>query len=200
MEKGNMILLIDNYDSFSYNLVQAFLSLGADVKVFRNDKITPSDAEGMKPDAVVISPGPCTPKKAGVSMDIIRKFSGKVPVLGVCLGHQCIGEVFGAVVSNAGRIMHGKTSEVSHDGTELYRGIKSPFIAGRYHSLSILKDSVTPELVVDATSDDGEIMGVHHASDSTFGVQFHPESVLTPSGKKLLRNFLEIVNRNMGRD
>ena len=188
-----MILLVDNYDSFTYNLVQAMASQGADVKVFRNDEITVEEAEALSPDAVVISPGPCTPNEAGVSVDMIKKFSGQIPVLGVCLGHQSIAVAYGAVVANAGKIMHGKTSMVNHEKTDLYKGMKDPFPAGRYHSLAVMRDTLPPELIVDATSEDDEIMGMHHAEHPTFGVQFHPESVLTPSGKRLLRNFLQIT-------
>jgi anthranilate synthase component 2 len=189
-----MIVLIDNYDSFTYNLVQILASQGGDLKVFRNDEVTVDEVEALHPDGIVVSPGPCTPKEAGISMEVIRRFSGRIPLLGVCLGHQCIGAVFGGTVSNAARIMHGKTSMVDFDETPLYAGMRKPFAAGRYHSLAILRHTVPPELVVDATSEDGEIMGVHHRTHPTYGVQFHPESVLTPSGKRLLRNFLTIVD------
>ena len=188
-----MIVIIDNYDSFTYNLVHAMGGQGEELKVFRNDEITVEQVMALKPDGIVLSPGPCTPKEAGICVELIRKCSGKLPILGVCLGHQCIGAAFGGVVSNAARIMHGKTSMVSYENSELYRGMKRPFPAGRYHSLAIMKDSVPPELVVDATSEDGEIMGVHHTHHPTFGVQFHPESVLTPGGRRLLRNFMQIV-------
>jgi len=188
-----MLVFIDNYDSFTYNLVQALASQGAEIKVFRNDEITVDEMEELGPDGIVVSPGPCTPAQAGVSVDVVRRFTGKVPLLGVCLGHQCIGAAFGAEIVGAGRIMHGKTSSVTYKKTPLYRGLKQPFVAGRYHSLVIKKDSLPPELVVDATSDDGEIMGIHHVEHQTYGVQFHPESVLTPSGKRLLRNFLQLV-------
>ena len=188
-----MIVLIDNYDSFTYNLVQALASQGADIKVFRNDAITVEEITALKPDGIVISPGPCTPKEAGISVDLIKKMSGKVPILGVCLGHQSIAVAFGATVSNAARIMHGKTSMISYQESDLYRGIKNPFPAGRYHSLAVINNTLPPDLIVDATSDDGEIMGMHHRIHPTYGVQFHPESVLTPSGKRLLKNFLEIV-------
>ena len=189
-----MIVLIDNYDSFSYNLVQALASQGADVRVFRNDAITVEEVEALAPAGLVISPGPCTPSEAGISVDLIRRFSGRIPVLGVCLGHQCIGAAFGGIVAAAKRIMHGKVSDVQHEDTELYRGLKNPFPAGRYHSLAVMEaDSFPGDLIVDARSGDGEIMGMHHASHPTYGVQFHPESVLTPLGKRLLRNFLKIV-------
>jgi anthranilate synthase/aminodeoxychorismate synthase-like glutamine amidotransferase len=188
-----VILLIDNYDSFTYNLVQTLAGQGAEVRVFRNDAIAVDEVVRLAPDGIVISPGPCTPKEAGISVELIRRISGRVPLLGVCLGHQCIGAAFGAVVANARRVMHGKTSLIAHEATGLYRGLKNPFPAGRYHSLAILRDTVPAELIVDATSEDGEIMGVRHREHPTYGVQFHPESVLTPGGKRLLRNFLQIV-------
>jgi len=188
-----MIVLIDNYDSFTYNLVQMMAEQGGDLKVFRNDEITVEEVVAMKPDGIVISPGPCTPKEAGISVELIKRMSGKVPLFGVCLGHQSIAAAFGAVVSNAGKIMHGKVSLVNHDQTDLFRGIKDPFQADRYHSLSVVRDTLPPELVVDAVSQDGEIMGMHHIEHPTYGVQFHPESVLTSSGKRLLKNFLQIV-------
>jgi anthranilate synthase component 2 len=188
-----MIVLIDNYDSFTYNLVQTLASQGADIKVFRNDAISVAEVEKLVPAGIVISPGPCTPKEAGISVELIKRLSGKLPILGVCLGHQSFGVAFGATVSNAGRIMHGKTSMVTFTDSPLYRGMKNPFPAGRYHSLAVIKGTLPPELVVDATSEDGEIMGMHHKTHQTYGVQFHPESVLTPSGKRLLKNFLQIV-------
>ena len=189
-----MIVLIDNFDSFSYNLVQAMSSQGAEVKVFRNDETTPADIAALKPRGIVISPGPCTPKEAGISVAVAKELAGKIPILGVCLGHQSIAEAFGATVSNASRIMHGKVSTVTHDKSALYRGIKNPFPAGRYHSLSVVRSTLPPELIEDATSEDGEIMGMHHVEYKLFGVQYHPESVLTPSGKRLLRNFLQLVD------
>ncbi|MBN1670670.1 MAG: aminodeoxychorismate/anthranilate synthase component II [Kiritimatiellae bacterium] len=188
-----MIVLIDNYDSFSFNLVQGLASLGADIKVFRNDEISVDEVAGLRAEALVISPGPCTPSKAGISVELVRRLSGAMPILGVCLGHQCIGEAFGGVVANAQRIMHGKVSMVSHMETELYSGLRNPFPAGRYHSLVVRHDSLPGELAVEATSEDGEIMGLRHKEHPTYGVQFHPESVLTPSGKRLMRNFLNIV-------
>jgi anthranilate synthase/aminodeoxychorismate synthase-like glutamine amidotransferase len=194
-----MIVLIDNYDSFTYNLVQALTSQGADIRVFRNDEITVDEVVALRPAGIVISPGPCTPKEAGISVALIRRLSGAVPILGVCLGHQCIGAAFGATVSNASRIMHGKTSMIDHDGTELYRGLKRPFVAGRYHSLAVLAEGLPEPLAADARSEDGEIMGLHHRGHPTFGVQFHPESVLTPGGKRLLRNFLRIVDAHAGK-
>jgi len=188
-----VIVLIDNYDSFTYNLVQAMTSQGAEIDVYRNDVVSVEEIAALSPDGVVVSPGPCTPTEAGISVAVIKHFSGKVPVLGVCLGHQCIGAAFGATVANAQRIMHGKVSSVTHDDVPLYKGLRNPFPAGRYHSLAVMRDTLPPELVVDATCEDGEIMGMQHATHQTYGVQFHPESVLTPSGKRLLRNFLEIV-------
>jgi anthranilate synthase component 2 len=188
-----MILVVDNYDSFTYNLVQMMSALQADMKVFRNDEITLEQMEALSPDGIVVSPGPCTPAEAGVSVETIARFSGRIPVLGVCLGHQSLAVAFGGRICAAGRIMHGKTSMISHDDSPLYKGLKNPFPAGRYHSLAVDRASLPEELVVDATSEDGEIMGVHHRAHRTFGVQFHPESVLTPSGKRLLRNFIEIV-------
>jgi anthranilate synthase/aminodeoxychorismate synthase-like glutamine amidotransferase len=188
-----MIVLIDNYDSFTYNLVQVMAAIGADIAVFRNDAITVDGVEALKPDAVVISPGPCTPNEAGISVELIRRMSGKVPVLGVCLGHQSLAVAFGAKVSNARRIMHGKVSQVRHDGQRLYKGLSNPFPAGRYHSLAVVSSTLPVELVADAFSEDEEIMGMHHVTHPTYGVQFHPESVLTPSGKRLLRNFLDSI-------
>ena len=191
-----MIVLIDNYDSFTYNLVQMMAAIGADIRVFRNDAITVAAVDALRPEAVVISPGPCTPKEAGISVELIRRMSGRIPVLGVCLGHQSLGVAFGATVSNAKRIMHGKVSQVRHDGQGLFKGMGNPFQAGRYHSLAVLKETLPPELVANAFSEDDEIMGMRHVSHPTYGVQFHPESVLTPTGKRLLRNFLDIVAEN----
>lgn len=188
-----MIVLIDNYDSFTYNLVQMMAAIGADIRVFRNDAITVEAVEALKPEAVVVSPGPCTPKEAGISVELIKRMSGRIPVLGVCLGHQSLGVAFGATVSNAKRIMHGKVSQVRHDGQGLFKGMSNPFQAGRYHSLAVLKETLPPELIATAFSEDDEIMGMQHVSHPTYGVQFHPESVLTPTGKRLLRNFLDIV-------
>jgi len=189
-----MIVLIDNYDSFTYNLVQMMSAIGADIRVFRNDAITVEAVEALKPEALVISPGPCTPKEAGISVELIRRMSGRIPVLGVCLGHQSLGVAFGATVSNAKRIMHGKVSQVRHDGQGLFKGMSNPFQAGRYHSLAVLKETLPPVLIANAFSEDDEIMGMHHLTHQTYGVQFHPESVLTPTGKRLLRNFLDIVS------
>lgn len=188
-----MILMIDNYDSFTYNLYQLMAGQGAEVNVFRNDAVTLGDIEALDPEGLVISPGPCTPNEAGISVEAVRRFSGTRPLLGVCLGHQCIGAAFGAAIGRAARIVHGKTSNVQYRDSPLYRGLRNPFPAGRYHSLAIRESALPDELAVDAVSDDGEIMGVHHREHATYGVQFHPESVLTPAGKRLLRNFLEIV-------
>lgn len=184
------LLLIDNYDSFTYNLVQAFLVEGALVEVYRNDAITVEQALTLSPTHVCISPGPGTPYDAGVSMDIIRAFAGRVPVFGVCLGHQSITEVFGGKVVRAGRLMHGKTSTVTHDGKGLFEGLSSPCEVGRYHSLIAEPTSLPPELIVSARTDQGEIMGIRHRDLQVEGVQFHPESVLTPDGPTLMRNFL----------
>ena len=188
-----MIVLIDNYDSFTYNLVQMMSVIGADIQVFINDAITGEGVEALKPEAVVISPGPCTPKEAGISVELIKRMTGRIPVLGVCLGHQSLGVAFGATVSNAKRIMHGKVSQVRHDGHGIFKGMSNPFQAGRYHSLAVLQETLPPELIANAFSEDEEIMGMYHVTHQTYGVQFHPESVLTPTGKRLLRNFLDIV-------
>jgi anthranilate synthase/aminodeoxychorismate synthase-like glutamine amidotransferase len=187
-----MILMIDNYDSFTYNLVQYLGELGQDVRVFRHDKITVDEAEALRPDHVVISPGPGEPKQAGISMELILRLSGKVPILGVCLGHQCMGEAFGGRIVRASRLMHGKTSMIAHDGRGVFRGLPNPFEATRYHSLIIDEATIPACLEITARSADrGEIMGVRHRQHPlSEGVQFHPESVLTGVGKDLLRNFL----------
>ena len=184
------LLLIDNYDSFTYNLVQAFLVLGARVSVYRNDALTAEAALALAPTHLCISPGPGTPYDAGVSMDMIRAFAGRIPVLGVCLGHQSIVEVFGGKVVRAGRLMHGKTSLVRHDARTLFAGLPQPCEVGRYHSLIAAPGSLPGELAVSAHTDEGEIMGVRHRTLRVEGVQFHPESILTPEGPKLLGNFL----------
>ncbi|MGA1383865.1 MAG: anthranilate synthase component II [Steroidobacteraceae bacterium] len=184
------LLLIDNYDSFTYNLVQAFLIEGAEVDVRRNDDITVDQALALAPTHVCISPGPGTPYDAGISMEIIRAFAGRVPVFGVCLGHQSITEVFGGKVVRAGRLMHGKTSRVTHDGLGLFTGMPSPCEVGRYHSLIAEPASLPAELLVTARTEQGEIMGIRHRELMVEGVQFHPESVLTPEGPRLMRNFL----------
>jgi para-aminobenzoate synthetase component 2 len=188
------LLLIDNYDSFTYNLVQAFLVLGAEVSVYRNDALTPQEALALAPSHLCISPGPGTPYDAGVSMDMIRAFAGRIPVLGVCLGHQSIVEVFGGKVVRAGRLMHGKTSLVRHDGHTLFAGLPQPCEVGRYHSLIAAPASLPQVLEVSAQTAEGEIMGVRHRSLAVEGVQFHPESILTPEGPRLLGNFLRVTN------
>jgi anthranilate synthase/aminodeoxychorismate synthase-like glutamine amidotransferase len=184
------LLLIDNYDSFTYNLVQAFLVLGADVRVHRNDEITVREALVFAPSHLCISPGPGTPYDAGVSMDMIRAFAGRIPVLGVCLGHQSMVEVFGGKVVRAQRLMHGKTSTITHDGRTLFNGVPQHCEVGRYHSLIAAADRMPQELEVSAVTPEGEIMGARHRSLMVEGVQFHPESILTPEGPQLLRNFL----------
>ena len=187
-----MILMIDNYDSFTYNLVQYLGELGADVVVYRNDKITFEDIEQLSPEKIVISPGPCTPEKAGISIETVRYFGGKIPLLGVCLGHQSIASAFGGEIIKAKKLMHGKTSMITHDNKHLFKGLPNPFKATRYHSLVLNKDTVPDEFEVTATSDDGEIMGIRHKNIFIEGVQFHPESILTTSGKDLLQNFLNM--------
>lgn len=187
-----MLLMIDNYDSFTYNLVQYFGELGQELKVYRNNKITISEIEEMAPDRIVVSPGPCTPKEAGISIEVIRHFTGKVPILGVCLGHQAIGDAFGGDVIRAPYLMHGKTSMIHHDGRTVFAGLQNPFEATRYHSLIIRRETLPPALEVSAWTDDGIIMGVRHRQYKLEGVQFHPESILTGAGKDLLRNFLKL--------
>lgn len=187
-----MILMIDNYDSFTYNLVQYFGELGADMKVVRNDEVSIADIKKMDPERIVISPGPSSPEHAGISVDVIKEFAGKKPILGVCLGHQSIGYAFGGKIINAGRLMHGKTSKITHDGKDLFKGLSNPFEATRYHSLVIEKKTMPDCLDVTANSEDGEIMGVKHKQLPIWGVQFHPESILTTEGKMILDNFLKI--------
>lgn len=186
-----MILMIDNYDSFTWNLVQYLRELGAEVRVVRNDEVAVADIGAMRPGGIVISPGPCTPAQAGVSLGAIREFAGRMPILGVCLGHQAIGEAFGGKVGHAAKVVHGKTARISHSGTGVFRGLPSPFTATRYHSLAILRASLPDCLEVTAESDDGEIMGVRHREHAVEGVQFHPESFLTEHGHALLKNFLQ---------
>ncbi|MGH8072272.1 MAG: anthranilate synthase component II [Candidatus Entotheonellia bacterium] len=185
-----MILMIDNYDSFTYNLVQYLGELGVDVRVYRNDQITVTEIERLAPEKIVISPGPCTPTEAGISCEVIRQFAGRVPVLGVCLGHQCIGEVFGGEIVRAPALFHGKTSMIYHDGKTIFRGLPRPFEATRYHSLVIRRETLPDCLELSAETDDGVIMGVRHRALLVEGVQFHPESILTREGKQLLANFL----------
>ncbi len=187
------ILMIDNYDSFTYNLVQYLGELGAELEVRRNDAIDVAGVRAMAPQAIVISPGPCTPKEAGVSVALLREIAGEVPILGVCLGHQCVGEAFGATVVRAGRLMHGKTSPIVHDGRNIFAGLPSPFDAMRYHSLLVAADSIPPCLEVSARTAEGEVMGLRHRTFPIEGIQFHPESIGTPEGKRLLANFLRMV-------
>lgn len=184
--------MIDNYDSFTYNLVQYLGELGEDIKVFRNNKITIQEIEELKPDRIVISPGPCTPNEAGISVQAIRHFSGRLPILGVCLGHQAVGAAFGGDIIRAPRLMHGKTSLIYHDGKTVFEGLPNPFEATRYHSLLIKKETLPDCLEITAWTDSGEIMGVRHREFIVEGVQFHPESILTTVGKDLLRNFLKL--------
>lgn len=187
-----MLLMIDNYDSFTYNLVQYLGELGEDVRVYRNDKITLQQIEDLRPDRIVISPGPCTPKEAGISVETIRQFAGRMPILGVCLGHQSLGVAFGGEVIRAQRLMHGKTSMISHDGKTIFHGLPNPFEATRYHSLLVNPRNLPDCLEVSAKTAEGEIMGLRHRTLGVEGVQFHPESILTKSGKDLLRNFLKL--------
>ncbi|MGC8588746.1 MAG: anthranilate synthase component II [Hydrogenobaculum sp.] len=185
------LLMIDNYDSFTYNLVQYFNILGQDVEVVKNDEIKPEDIKDMDIDAIVISPGPCSPKEAGISVDVIKIYKDKYPILGVCLGHQSIGYAFGANIVKAKRLMHGKTSMISHNNDGLYEGLPNPFKAVRYHSLVIDKNTLSDEFVVDAVAEDGDIMGIRHKTLPIFGVQFHPESIVSEHGFDILKNFLE---------
>lgn len=194
-----MLLLIDNYDSFTYNLYQYLCELGADVEVHRNDKITVDDVASMAPERIVVSPGPCTPKEAGISVDVIKRFAGELPILGVCLGHQCIGEAFGAVVTGAGEIKHGKMSAITHDNRGVFEGLPQGFEAVRYHSLAIVPETVPDVLEVSARSESGIIMGARHREYTLEGVQFHPESILTLPGKQLLGNFLRMKEREAAR-
>ncbi|HEY6973335.1 MAG TPA: aminodeoxychorismate/anthranilate synthase component II [Nitrospiraceae bacterium] len=187
-----MLLMIDNYDSFTYNLVQYFGELGEDVRVYRNNKITLDEIEALHPGRVVISPGPCTPKEAGISVDAIRRFGGAVPLLGVCLGHQSLAVAFGGEVVRAERLMHGKTSWIKHDGKTIFKDLPNPFEATRYHSLIVKRSTLPSCFEISAETDEGEIMGIRHRSLGIEGVQFHPESILTAVGKDLLRNFLKL--------
>ncbi len=191
-----MLLMIDNYDSFTYNLVQYFGELGEEIEVFRNDKVSLSEIEKLKPEMLVISPGPGTPKDAGISLDLINHFTGKLPILGVCLGHQCIGESFGGNIVPAPRLMHGKTSLIHHDGKDIFKELPNPLEATRYHSLIIEKETLPDCLEINAWTEEQEIMGVKHKECSVWGVQFHPESILTMSGKELLNNFLELSRKD----
>ena len=187
-----MLLVIDNYDSFTYNLVQYFGELGAEMEVHRNDQITLDGIREKAPSRICVSPGPCTPNEAGISCDVIREFGKDIPLFGVCLGHQSIGQVFGGDVVRAGKLMHGKTSLIHHEGKSVFAGIESPFEATRYHSLIVKRDTLPDSLEVTAKTEDGTIMGLQHKEFPIHGVQFHPESILTASGKKILKNFLEL--------
>jgi anthranilate synthase/aminodeoxychorismate synthase-like glutamine amidotransferase len=190
---GAQVLIVDNYDSFTYNLVQFLGELGATVEVFRNDKITPAEISERGPSHIVISPGPCTPNEAGVSMEVVRELGGKIPILGVCLGHQAIGQVYGGKITRGRLPVHGKTSDINHDGRTIFDGVENPFTATRYHSL-IVADPVPAELELSAWTDDKVVMGFRHRElPALEGVQFHPESILTSPGKKLLDNFLRMV-------
>ena len=188
-----MLLMIDNYDSFTYNLVQYFGELGQEVKTFRNDKISIADIEELDPKYIVISPGPCTPKESGISMQVIDTFKESKPILGVCLGHQAIGAVFGANIIKAKELMHGKISEIQHDGNFLFEGMPNNFTATRYHSLIIEEKTLSKDFIVNARTEDGSIMGIQHSKLNISGVQFHPESIMTEEGKKLLSNFLKTI-------
>ena len=187
-----MILLIDNYDSFTYNLVQYFGELGEKLLVFRNDKISPEALAGLRPERIVISPGPGRPKDAGISCALIRHFCRKIPILGICLGHQCVGQAFGAKIVRARQLMHGKTSLIYHNGKTVFKGIKSPFVATRYHSLVVQRKNLPRSLKVIAQTKEKEIMGLKHRDFPVWGLQFHPESILTKEGKKILKNFCEL--------
>jgi len=193
-----MLLVLDNYDSFTYNLVQYLGELGEDVRIYRSDALTVDEVAAMRPARIVISPGPCSPNEAGISVGIIQRLTGTIPILGVCLGHQCIGAALGGTIVRAGRIMHGKTSPIRHDGRTLFAGLPNPFDATRYHSLLIERATIPDCLEISAWTDEGEIMGVRHREHLLEGVQFHPESILTLEGKRLLKNFLE-VSRKGGR-
>ncbi len=188
-----MLLMIDNYDSFTYNLVQYLGELGAELLVKRNDELGVAQIRELKPEAIVISPGPCTPNEAGISLEVIDQLKGEFPILGVCLGHQAIGQAFGGKVIRASNVMHGKTSEIHHDGKTLFAGLPNPFVATRYHSLIVERESLPDSLEISAWTDAGEIMGLRHKKYLVEGVQFHPESILTKSGKQLLNNFLTRV-------
>jgi len=190
-----MILMIDNYDSFTYNLVQYLGQLGCEVLVYRNDEIDVDEIDGLKPDAIFLSPGPCTPKEAGVTVDVIKAYHKTTPIMGVCLGHQAIGYAFDGNIIRADRLMHGKTSPIHHDGKTIFKGLPNPFTGGRYHSLIVEKSSLPPCLEITAETPEGEIMGFRHRQYTIEGIQFHPESILTPHGKRIIRNFLDIIEK-----
>ncbi len=191
-----MLLMIDNYDSFTYNLVQYLGELGADINVYRNDKVTIDEITELDPKRIVISPGPCTPNEAGISVEVIRRFAGRIPLLGVCLGHQSLAFAFGGEIIRADRLMHGKTSLVKHDNQTIFEGLPNPFEATRYHSLIVNKETLPDDFEISAVTEEGEIMGLRHLPTGAEGVQFHPESILTKSGMDLLRNFLELGSGN----
>lgn len=190
-----MILMIDNYDSFTFNIVQYLEQMGETVDTYRNDKIKTDDIKSLQPKAIFLSPGPCTPAEAGITVDVVREFYKTVPIMGICLGHQSIGYAFGADVVRAGRIMHGKISPVKHDGKTIFTGLPNPFPAGRYHSLLVQPETLPAFLEISAETDEGEIMGLRHKEYPVEGIQFHPESVLTPQGKRIIRNFLKYTER-----
>ena len=188
-----MLIVIDNYDSFTFNLYQYLGELGADMEVHRNDKITVQEIASRKPEGIVISPRPGTPDDGGISLDVLAEFSGEVPILGVCLGHQCVGQYYGGVIQRADRLMHGKTSLIKHDGENVFEGLDNPFVATRYHSLLVERSTLPDCLIITAETEEGEIMGLRHQEHPTYGVQFHPESILTTEGKRLLDNFLRML-------
>jgi anthranilate synthase/aminodeoxychorismate synthase-like glutamine amidotransferase len=190
-----MILMIDNYDSFTFNIVQYLGQMSETVKVYRNDKITIEEIKAQKPQAIFLSPGPCSPKEAGITVDVVREFHKTLPIMGICLGHQSIGYAFGGEVVRAGRIMHGKTSLVNHDGKTIFQGLPNPFSAGRYHSLIVRRESLPACFEISAETAEGEVMGLRHKKYPVEGIQFHPESVLTPQGKRIIRNFLKYTGR-----
>lgn len=190
-----MILMIDNYDSFTYNLVQYLGQMGEEVLVYRNDEISVGEIRELNPDAIFLSPGPCSPREAGITVDVIRELHHTTPIMGVCLGHQAIAYAFGGEVVRADRIMHGKTSEIINDGRTIFTGLPNPFTAGRYHSLIVKRDSLPDCLEVSAETEHGEIMGIRHRDRPVEGIQFHPESILTPNGKRIIRNFLDVIGK-----
>jgi anthranilate synthase/aminodeoxychorismate synthase-like glutamine amidotransferase len=193
-----MILMIDNYDSFTYNLVQYLGQLGEEVVVRRNDAITLDEIEALAPEAIFLSPGPCSPERAGISVETVRQFHRRIPIMGVCLGHQAIGHAFGGRIVRADRIMHGKTSPILNDGRTIFEGLASPFPAGRYHSLLVEQETLPECLEVSAKTEEGEIMGLRHKRWPVEGIQFHPESILTPGGKRIIKNFLNLLDRKRG--
>ncbi len=188
-----MVLMIDNYDSFTYNLVQYLGQLGQEVAVYRNDQITIDEIRNLEPNAIFLSPGPCTPKEAGITLDVIKEFHKSIPTMGVCLGHQAIGYAFGGNIVRAGRLMHGKTSPVLNDGKTIFKGLPNPFTAGRYHSLLVERATLPSCLEISAETEEGEIMGLRHKEFCIEGIQFHPESILTPHGKRIIKNFLDMI-------